>query len=339
MRKALLSPEGILLLLIAAVSVFLSVATPSFASIQNLFDLLNNQSVNIIFAVGLVVVLISGGIDISFSVAASVVQYVVVSLLLNFDGGNWAIAIVLTCGTGIALGLLNALFIHRFRIVSIIVTIGTFNLFFGLLMYVSRGRSIYAIPDWLYARITILSVELERGSANLYLPVLVMAVMVLATGLILARTGFGRQIYGFGSSPEAAKRSGVNVALIQAFAYGWLGLCAGIAGLMQAHIVREVVPNALYGRELDILAAVVLGGAVLGGGRGTVTGAVLGVMLLALIQNGLNLLGISPFVFKVVVGVVILSAITVRNLDRLLPKLNHATAKGGDATARGQADA
>lgn len=93
MRKALLSPEGILVLLIVVVSGFLSLATPSFASIQNLFDLLNNQSVNIIFAVGLVVVLISGGIDISFSVAASVVQYVVVSLLLTVDGGNWALAL------------------------------------------------------------------------------------------------------------------------------------------------------------------------------------------------------------------------------------------------------
>lgn len=272
MRKALLSPEGILVLLIVVVSGFLSLATPSFASIQNLFDLLNNQSVNIIFAVGLVVVLISGGIDISFSVAASVVQYVVVSLLLTVDGGNWALALALTAVTGVVLGLVNAVLIHRFRIVSIIVTIGTFNLFFGLLMYFSRGRSIYSIPDWLYSRIAIFSVELERGSATLYLPVLVMAIMVLATGLILARTGFGRQIYGFGSNPEGAKRSGVNVALIQAFAYGWLGLCAGIAGLMQAHIVREVVPSALYGRELDILAAVVLGGAVLGGGRGTVTG-------------------------------------------------------------------
>lgn len=328
MRKALMSPEGILCLLIVAVAAFLSLATPSFASIQNLFDLLNNQSVNIIFAAGLIVVLISGGIDISFSVAASVVQYVVVSLLLSIDGGNWAIALALTAATGVTLGLINALLIHRFRIVSIIVSIGTFNLFFGLLMYFSRGRSIYDIPDWLYARVAIFSVDLERGSATLYLPVLIMAIVVLSTGLILSKTGFGRQIYGFGSNPEAAKRSGVNVALIQSFAYGWLGLCAGIAGLMQAHIVREVVPNALYGRELDILAAVVLGGAVLGGGRGTVTGAVLGVMLLALIQNGLNLLGVSPFIFKVVVGFVILSAITVRNLDRLLPKLSPAKTRG-----------
>jgi len=89
---------------------------------------------------------------------------------------------------------------------------------------------------------------------------------------------------------------------------------------MQAHIVREVVPNALYGRELDILAAVVLGGAVLGGGRGSVLGAVLGVVLLALIQNGLNLLGITPFAFKMIVGAVILIAITASNAERLLPE-------------------
>ncbi|WP_299154360.1 ABC transporter permease [uncultured Tateyamaria sp.] len=332
MRKVFASAEGILGLLIICLSVLLTVTTDSFASIQNIFDLLNNQSVNIIFAVGLVVVLVAGGIDISFSVAASVVQYVVVTLLISMGGGNWAIGLLLAGATGISLGLINALFIHRFRIVSIIVTIGTFNVFFGLLMYLSRGRSIYTIPDWLYARVSIFSVELERGSATLYLPVLVMVVMVVATWFILSRTGFGRQIYGFGSNPDAARRSGINVALIQGFAYGWLGLCAGIAGLMQAHIVREVVPNALYGRELDILAAVVLGGAVLGGGRGTVLGAVLGVMLLALIQNGLNLLGISPFAFKMIVGAIILCAITATNLDRIFPQTRRST-KGGATDA------
>lgn len=320
MRKLIASPEGVLSVLILALCVFLAIATDSFLSVQNLFDLLNNQSVNIIFAVGLLVVLIAGGIDISFSVAASVVQYVTVVLLMQLGGGNWAIGLIVAGGVGVALGLVNALFIHRFRIVSIIVTIGTFNLFFGLLMYLSRGRSLYNIPDWLYDRIAILSIPLERGTATLYLPVAVMLVMVGATFYILSRTGLGRQIYGFGSNPDAARRSGINIAWIQAFAYGWLGLCAGIAGLMQAHIVREVVPNALYGRELDILAAVVLGGAVLGGGRGTVLGAVLGVVLLALIQNGLNLLGITPFAFKMIVGAVILVAITAGNAARLLPE-------------------
>ena len=123
-----------LLGIILALSVVLPLTTDSFLSLQNLFDLLNNQSVNIIFAVGLVVVLIAGGIDISFAVAASVVQYVVMTLLIEtMGGGSWPLGIILSMLVGTLLGLFNALLIHRFRIVSIIVTIGTFNLFFGQL--------------------------------------------------------------------------------------------------------------------------------------------------------------------------------------------------------------
>jgi simple sugar transport system permease protein len=94
-------------------------------------------------------------------------------------------------------------------------------------------------------------------------------------------------------------------------AYGWLGACAGIAGLMQAHYAQEIVPNALYGRELEVLAAVVLGGARLGGGRGTLLGAILGLALVSITQNGLNLLGVSPYAFRMIVGAVILVAISV----------------------------
>ncbi|MDD7909622.1 ABC transporter permease [Pseudovibrio exalbescens] len=316
MLNRLKSVEGSLFGVIIALGIVLSLTTDSFLTVQNMFDLLNNQAVNIIFAVGLVVVLVSGGIDISFSITASVVQYVAVSLVLSLGGGNWVIGFAFAMATGLMLGLVNAFLIHKFRIVSIIVTIGTFNLFFGLLMYFTRGRSIYDIPDWLYYRIPVF----EFASATLYLPIVVAIVLAFVTWFFMTKIGFGRMIVGFGSDPEAARRSGVNIAFIQAFAYGWLGLCAGIGGLMQAHIVQEVVPNALYGRELDILAAVVLGGAVLGGGRGTVIGAILGVMLLAVVQNGLNLLGITPFAFKAIVGLIILMAITATNIDRLLPK-------------------
>lgn len=325
MHKSMISTrvgtEGILLSIIIVLCVVLALTTKSFLTVQNLFDLLNNQSVNIIFAVGLVVVLIAGGIDISFAVAASVVQYVVLTLLMTFmGGGSWLLGMALAVVIGTLLGLFNAVLIHRFRIVSIIVTIGTFNLFFGLLMYFTKGVSIYDIPDWLYYSIPLLDLPAERGSATLYFPVAVMGVMVSLTWFILARTGFGRTIYGFGSSPESARRSGVNVWHVHAFAYGWLGLCAGVAGLMQAHIVQEVVPSAFIGQELPILAAVVLGGATLGGGRGSVLGAVLGVLLLAVVQNGLNLLGVTPYAFRMIVGLIILIAITTSNLGNLLPR-------------------
>ncbi|MFB2533198.1 ABC transporter permease [Paracoccus sp. p3-h83] len=312
-----LSVEAILALLILAIASALSLTAPGFASMQNLFDLLNASAVNMIFALGLLVVLLIGGIDISFSVGASVVQYVAITALMGIGGGNWAMGIVLAMAIGAGLGLFNAALIHGFRIVSIIVTIATFNLYFGLLMFLTGGRSIYMIPDWLDTRVQILSIDTASGAARLGLPVAVVVLVAALTWAILNRTGFGRQLAGYGSNPEAALRSGVSGWRVHLFAYGWLGAMAGLAGLMQAHIVREVVPNALYGREFDVLAATVLGGAVLGGGRGTVAGTILGVLLLAMVQNGLNLLGVSPYAFKIVVGAIILIAVTGINFGRL----------------------
>jgi simple sugar transport system permease protein len=308
--------ELVLLGLIVALSVFLSVSTRSFFSLGNAVDLLNASAVNIIFAVGLLVVLISGGIDISFSVAASVVQYLAVLILLSFGGGNWVLGFVVAGGIGILLGFLNAFLIRQFKIIAIVVTISTFNIYFGLLMFFTKGVSIYALPDWLSRRVVLFEKEMANGNwLEITLPVVVMLLCVFATWGLVTRTTTGRQLYAFGDNPEGARRFGINVDLMQFIAFGWLGLMAGIGGLMQAHYTKEVVPNAMVGRELDVLAAVVLGGARLGGGRGSVLGCVLGVLLVSITQNGLNLLGVSPFAFKMIVGLVILIAITMSSLN------------------------
>ncbi len=304
---------GIVLL---AMVVGLSLASDTFFTLNNLTSLLNNNAINLIWAVGLLVVLIAGGIDISFAVASSVVQYLAVQVLRQIGGGDWAIGIIVCGAIGIALGLVNMFFIHRFRIVSIVVTIATYNVYFGLLMFFSRGRNIYNLPDWLTDRVVVFQYEAADGTwSELTLAVGAMVVCVVATWLLIQRTNLGRQLYAFGDNPEGARRAGVNVAAMQALAFGWMGLMAGIAGLMQANIVKEVVPNALIGREMDVLAAIVLGGARLGGGKGTVLGCVLGVMFVAVTQNGLNLLGVSPFAFKMIIGGAILVAISTSNID------------------------
>ena len=305
------STERWLLLVILAMGAALSLVTPTFLTLPNLFDLLNQSAVNIIFGVGLLVVLVAGGIDISFAVAASVVQYLVVLALPYLSGGNWPIGLLLAGTFGALLGCCNAALIYQLRIVSIVVTIATFNLFFGLLMFFSGGVSIYDLPDWLATRVALVSIETPSGYAELTLPVLAMLACTAATWLLLRRTSTGRQLYAMGDNPDAARRIGISIGAMHYVAYGWLGLTAGIAGLMQAHYAQEVVPNALYGRELDVLAAVVLGGARLGGGRGTVLGVVLGVLLIGLTQNGLNLAGISPYAFKMIIGAIILAAITL----------------------------
>jgi simple sugar transport system permease protein len=300
-----------LIVVILLMAVGLSLLTSTFLTLPNLFDLLNASSVNVIFGVGLLVVLIAGGIDISFAVAASVVQYLTAITVMSLGGGNWVVGLLLAAAFGTLLGCLNAFFIYQFSIVSIVVTIATFNLYFGLLMFWSGGVSIYDLPDWWTTRIVIYGTETASGHAELTLLVLVMAVCVLATWILLRRTSTGRQLYAMGDNPEGARRVGIDIGAMHYLAFGWLGLMAGIAGLMQAHYAQEAVPNALYGRELDVLAAVVLGGARLGGGRGTILGVFLGIILVAVTQNGLNLLGISPYAFKMIIGAIILLAITL----------------------------
>jgi simple sugar transport system permease protein len=316
--------ELALLAVIAVICVFLSFATDRFFTLGNAFDLLNTSSVNIIFAVGLLVVLIAGGIDISFAVAASVVQYLTATVLGWIGGGNWIVGLIIAAVLGVGLGCINAFLIHRFRIISIVATISTFNIFFGLLMFFTGGVSIYNLPDWLTTRVVLFEREMADGTwAEITLPVLIMATCVFATWALITRTTTGRQLYAFGDNPEGARRFGINIGAMQFIAFGWLGLMAGIAGLVQAHYAQEVVPNALYGRELDVLAAVVLGGARLGGGKGSVLGCILGVLLVSITQNGLNLMGVSPFAFKMIVGAIILAAITLSNtsIERLLPFL------------------
>ena len=192
----------------------------------------------------------------------------------------------------------------------------TFNVFFGFLMFFTRGVSIYDLPDWWFDRVILFEYETASGDfAEITLPVAATVITVLATWVLLRRLNVGRQLFALGDNPEGARRIGVNVAAMHFIAYGWLGVCAGVVGLMQAHYVQEVVLNALYGRELDVLAAAVLGGARLGGGRGTILGVILGVLLIAITQNGLNLLGISPYAFQMLIGVVLLAAITTTNVS------------------------
>ncbi len=286
--------------IVVVMAVLFSLLSPAFASGSNLITLLESYSVMAIMAAGLLVVLISGGIDISFAAIAAVSQYVVATILVQW-GGNWAVAFALAVLFGGLLGVVNALLIHYLQALSVIVTISTMTFYFAILMFVTDGRSIYDLPDWFTATIAPLGIPF---------PVMVAGVVLVLTALLLKGLSLGRQIYGMGGNLEGAKRMGCNLVGLQCFVYGYSGVTAGIAGLVQAHRVEEVVPNALIGRELDVLAAVVLGGASLQGGIGTVTGTILGIVLLAILQNGLTLMGVSSYSFGFVTGIIILVSVS-----------------------------
>jgi simple sugar transport system permease protein len=307
--------EIYLAIVILLIGAMLSVLSPYFLTVSNLIDLVETYSVTGILAMGLFVVLVSGGIDISFAATASVAQYATA-----FAGANlgWPFYVCIPFGLAIGgvLGGVNAILIHYLRIASIIITIATMSVYFGLLMYFSRGRSIYTLPDWLSTRVVFYQTRLSSGDTiRITLPIVVMVAVVALTYILMTRLSAGRQLYAMGGNPEAARRLGVNIAGLQILAYAYLGFMAGLAGLIQAHRVGESVPNAFVGHELNVLAAAVLGGASLSGGIGSVPGVVLGIVLLAMLQNGLNLLGVSSYFFQIVIGLAILVSTSITGLS------------------------
>jgi simple sugar transport system permease protein len=309
-----------LLIVTLVLGFVLSVSTDSFFSLRNLLDLLSSYAFVGVLAAGLLVVLISGGIDISFTATASIAQYVMMAYLIDYDG-NWLIAFAMAGAIGIALGAVNAVLIHYLRVSSIIITIATLNIFFGLLIFITKGAYLYTFPDWFSTGFNLY--EYTDAAGNYYslsLQILVLFAAFALTYVLLNRTTTGRQIYAMGSNPEAAKRLGFNILWLHLFVYCYMGFLAGIASVIQAQLAQSIAPTVLVGKELDVLAAVVLGGASLTGGVGSVGGALLGIALLAFLQNGLILLGVSSYWSPVFTGAVILISVSATTYSGRLGK-------------------
>jgi simple sugar transport system permease protein len=304
------SHEFWLLAVIVALSAALSLATDSFLTLQNLFDLLTSNAFVGILASGLLIVLIAGGIDISFTATASVAQYVALTLGIR-HGLGWFALFAIAGATGVLCGLINAIFITTLRISSIIVSIATLNIFYGLLIFTTGGRYITSLPKFFRDGINWFEYEDAGGVPYaLNLQILVLVISFATAWLLLNRTNLGRQIYAMGGNRDAAQRLGFHVFRINVLVYSYLGLVAGAASLVQAQLAQSVTPTVLVGKELDVLAAVVLGGASLTGGVGSVFGAILGVALLAILQNGLVLVGVSSYWNQWFVGLTILVAVS-----------------------------
>jgi simple sugar transport system permease protein len=314
MREALQafrkSHEFWLLGVVLAFCVALSFATDSFFTLQNFFDLLTSNAFIGVLAAGLLVVLVSGGIDISFTATASVTQYVALTMA-NKYGMGWLGLFAIACGLGILCGLINAIFIQKLRISSIIVSIATLNIFYGLLIFITGGKYITSLPKYFRDGIwwfEYLDADETPYALNFQVAILILA--FLLTWLLLNRTNIGRQIYALGGNRDAAQRLGFHVFGLNCLVYGYMGFIAGLASLVQAQLAQSVTPTVLVGKELDVLAAVVLGGASLMGGVGSVLGTILGVALLAILQNGLVLMGVSSYWSQLFVGLVILISVS-----------------------------
>ncbi|MCW2479373.1 ABC transporter permease [Candidatus Symbiopectobacterium sp. NZEC135] len=299
-----------LALLILVLFIGLAWRSDEFLTLGNLYDLVNNYAMLTILACGLFMVLISGGIDISFPAMAIIAQYVMV-LILRDIGGNFIVAYLIAGSVGILLGSVNAILVNRLRVPSIIITISTLNIFYGLLLWFSKGVWLYDFPAWFESGFMLFKyTDADGYDYGLGLPMLTMFAVLALTAFIMNFTTVGRKIYALGGNRESASRLGFSVLLLQWFVYGYMGLMSGVAGVVQSWTVRTVAPDSLLGYELTVLAAVVLGGTSLVGGRGTLIGTVLGVILLAVLQNGLNLLGVSSYWQTLITGIIIVVSIS-----------------------------
>jgi ribose/xylose/arabinose/galactoside ABC-type transport system permease subunit len=287
-------------LVIVAITITTALIESRFWSIANLQNLLRQMAVLQILAVGQLFAVLSGGLDLSIAatMALAAVCGILVTPELGMCGG---IFVMLLVGTGV--GVLNGAFVVVFKVSPLIVTLGTLSIARGLALLLSGGVPLYEVPDALIDTVgfgTLLGVPASSWIA--------FAVMGLAA-LVLGRTVFGRHVYAIGSSPIAARNSGLSVASRTIAIYAASGLCAGTAAIVGTAWVSAAQPTAGEGLELQSIAAVVVGGVLLTGGAGTVTQVLLGVVLLSLLSNALNMAGVSSFLQVVFVGAVILISV------------------------------
>ncbi|MFM7107888.1 MAG: ABC transporter permease [Planctomycetaceae bacterium] len=293
-----------------------TVLWPTFLKADNLLNIANQIAVIAIMAIGMTLVIITGGIDLSVGSLAALAAVVAARLIRDACGGVDAtaagmilssVAAVAVCGL---LGGISGAVITRFGVPPFIVTLAMMLVGSGLAYIAAAGQSIYQIPESF--------VWLGRSTGALGLPhaVVLMLALYAAAHVLMSRTTLGRYLYAVGGNAEAARLSGVPVRRVLLFAYVACGLLAGLGGVILASQLKSGSPTYGSMYELYVIAAVVVGGTALAGGEGRILGTLIGAFIIAVIQNGMNLLNIESYTQKVVLGLVILAAVLVDRLRR-----------------------
>ena len=319
-KKLLLRNETALIIAIIVLSLIIGIKSPEFFTLANLFDIFRSSFVQLIFALGVLIVIISGGIDISFPAVGIFAGYTAVVLMQRFEWNpeNLLLPIALAIIIGTILGAINSIAIATFGIPTLIATLGTSGIFRGLMLTFIGSSFISDIPIALdkFATADLLKIQPEEGTlARLHVLIIPVAILTILISLLLTRTMFGRSVYALGGGVEATRRLGISVKRTQAKIYMLVGGLSGLAGILYVSLQRKANPYDLAGSELDVIAAVVLGGASIMGGYGTVFGTVLGVLFINMIKNNLVLLGVSSSWQRAAVGVLLVIGITIQAIS------------------------
>lgn len=282
--------------------VLLWILTPHFLTVSNLLNVLEQTSINAVIAVGMTYVIISGGIDLSVGSLLALAGVVLGALL--HAGVPAPAAIALALGVGFLFGTLSGVAISWGRLPPFIATLGMMSIARGCALLFTEGRPISGFEPAFRA----VAVERPFGIPG---PVFVTIAVYAVAQFVLSETRFGRYVYAMGGNEEATRLSGVNVRLHKTLVYGVSGLTSAVAAVLLTARLNSAQPIAGIMYELDAIAATVIGGSSLMGGEGGLGGTIIGALIMGVLRNGLNLLGVSSFLQQVVIGLVIVVAVLV----------------------------
>jgi ribose/xylose/arabinose/galactoside ABC-type transport system permease subunit len=295
---------GLVMILMIAI---LSIASPAFRTPGNVLSVLQQVSINGILSIGMVFVMIAGGIDISVGSMLALTSSVAGMVLLKT--GNIPLTILVSVAATATAGLMNGLLVAKFKMFPFVVTLATQLVFRGFGYFVSGGYA-HSIEEPAFKVI---------GTGRLFgvipYPIIIFFVVVVIAYILLHWTKMGRYVYAVGGNVNAATASGVNVPRTLILTYVISGICCGIAGIIMTSRINASQPNSGIGYETDAIAACVIGGTSFAGGLGTIPGTVIGIIIIGLIYNGMNLLGISSYWQTIMKGLLIVAAVL---LDLLL---------------------
>ncbi|WP_322843468.1 ABC transporter permease [Pseudomonas sp. B33.4] len=305
LESSIAGPMVGLLLLCAVLTIF----TDSFLTLSNLLNVLDQVTVLGIMALGMTLVILIGGIDLSVGAVLAVAIMVMSWLEQVFGLPMWA-AMLAAIAVGAACGSTTALLVVRAGLPSFIATLAMMSVARGLAYMVTDGAQVSGFPEW-FSNLSVI-----RYGGVLSLTVSCFVVLALVFWFVLKFTISGRSLYAIGGSSKVAKLAGIRVKGYTSAVYIISGICAALGGIVMTSRLDTAGAGAGVGYELDVIAAVVIGGGSLKGGAGSVVGTIIGVLIIGVLRNGLNLAGISPFVQQVVIGAVIAFAVMLDLLKR-----------------------
>jgi len=294
------------LALVVAVFAILTGSPEKFLSPFNIRVVLSQTVIVAISAIGMTIIMISGGIDLS--VGSTIALTSVVTALGVNAGLDPIIAILAGVMVGVLVGVVNGLAITGLRVIPFIATLGMLGIARGVAKWISNQQPVNAEPTW----INNLVVTFPDPAWLLFAPgVWITLILAVAAAILLRNTIFGRRIFAIGSSEAAARACGVNTGRTKIAVYALAGAFFGLSGVMQMSRLRQGDPTVAAGSELDIIAAVVIGGGSLSGGQGTVLGSIIGALIMAFLRNGCQQMGWPNFVQEIIIGAIIVIAVAI----------------------------